>query len=136
METDASDFALGAILSQEHEGFYHPVAFHSRQFSGHEINYDVHDKELLAIVDSFKKFRHYLIAVPEETIVYTDHNNLTKFELNQQLNRRQFRWAQFLSEYNFKIIHRPGKMSEKPDALSRKCEYSDIHKNKNFLRLF
>ena len=136
LETDASDFALGAILSQEHEGFYHPVAFHSRQFSGHEINYDVHDKELLAIVDSFKKFRHYLIAVPEETIVYTDHNNLTKFELNQQLNRRQFRWAQFLSEYNFKIIHRPGKMSEKPDALSRKCEYSDIHKNKNFLRLF
>ena len=54
METDASDFVLGAVLSQFGDGEkLHPVAFHSRKFSATEINYEIHDKELLAIVDSF-----------------------------------------------------------------------------------
>jgi len=58
VETDALDFALGAILSQrDHENRLHPVAFHSRKFSRMEINYEIHDKELLAIVDSFKHWR-------------------------------------------------------------------------------
>ena len=57
VETDASDFALGGILSQSHEKRLHPIAFHSRKFSPAEINYDIHDKELLAIVDCFKKWR-------------------------------------------------------------------------------
>ena len=54
VETDASDFALGGILSQKHEGRLHPIAFHSRKFTEAEINYDTADKELLAIVDCFK----------------------------------------------------------------------------------
>jgi hypothetical protein len=136
LETDSSDYAIGSILSQEQDGVFHPIAYHSRQLLAHEINYDIYDKELLAIIDSIKKFRHYLIGVPTEFIIYTDHNNLVKFESSQQLNRRQFRWSQMLSEYNFCVVHRPGKLSEKPDALSRKAEYSDIHKSKNFLRLF
>jgi hypothetical protein len=54
METDASDFALGALLSQEREGRrLHPISFYSRKFSVVEINYEIYDKELLAIVDSF-----------------------------------------------------------------------------------
>jgi hypothetical protein len=54
-ETDASDFTLGAILSQkDEEGRLHPIAFHSRKFQSAEINYEVLDKELLAIIDSFK----------------------------------------------------------------------------------
>ena len=60
VETDRSDFALGGILSQNHEKRLHPIAFHSRRFSPAEINYDIHDKELLAIVDCFKKWRRYL----------------------------------------------------------------------------
>ena len=55
VETDAFDFALGAILSQGLGKEQHPVAFHSRKFTPAEINYDTHDKELLAIVDCFKK---------------------------------------------------------------------------------
>ena len=57
VETDASDFALGGILSQKYEGRLHPIAFHSRKFTVAEINYDTADKELLAIVDCFKRWR-------------------------------------------------------------------------------
>ena len=73
IETDASNFALGCILSQKHEGRLHPVAFHSRKMSPAERNYDIHDKEMLAIVDAFKVLRHYCHGA--KTIpVYTDHN--------------------------------------------------------------
>jgi len=79
LETDTSDYALAAILSTWSNGEVCPIAFHSRAFSAIEINYDVHNKELLAIVEVFKKWQHYLegIAVPVE--VYMDHKNLTYF---------------------------------------------------------
>jgi RNase H-like domain found in reverse transcriptase len=61
METDASDYALGAILSLfDDEGVLHPVAFHSRTFTGAELNYNVHDKELLATFKAFQHWQHYL----------------------------------------------------------------------------
>ena len=60
VETDASNFALGGILSQKHKGQRHPIAFHSPKFTEAEINYDTADKELLAIVDCFKRWRQYL----------------------------------------------------------------------------
>jgi hypothetical protein len=61
VETDASDFALGAILSQKGEdNRLHPVAFHSRKLTPAEINYEIHDKELLAIMDCFGRWRRYL----------------------------------------------------------------------------
>jgi hypothetical protein len=61
VETDVSDFDLGAILSrQDEDGMLHPIAFHSQTFQTAEINYEIHDKELLAIVDSFKVWRHDL----------------------------------------------------------------------------
>src|SRR5947209_17750347 len=81
VETDASDFALGAILSQkDDEGRLHPIAYHSRKFSQAEINYEIHDKELLAIVDSFKAWRRYLEGNLHPTVVYTDHRNLEFFK--------------------------------------------------------
>ena len=65
IEADASDFALGSILSQLGEdGQTHPVAFHSRKFTVSEINYEVHDKELLAVVDSFEQWCHFLEGSP------------------------------------------------------------------------
>ena len=60
IETDVSDFAIEAVLSQrDDEGRLHPIAFHSRKFQPAEINYEIHDKELLAIVDAFKHWRWY-----------------------------------------------------------------------------
>jgi len=64
IETDVSDFTLGAVLSQrDDENRQHPVAFHSRKFQPMEINYEIHDKELLAIVDTFKHWRCYCEGV-------------------------------------------------------------------------
>jgi hypothetical protein len=61
LETDASDFVLGSILSQYgKDGQFHPIAYHSRKFSAAEINYEIHDKELLAIIDAFEEWRHFL----------------------------------------------------------------------------
>ena len=121
IEADASDFALGSILSQRtDDGKLHPVAFHSRKFEGAEINYEIHDKELLAIVDSFEQWRHLLEGSEHQIIVYNDHKNLTYFQTARVLSRRQARWAQFLTRFNFLITYRPGAQQGKADALSRR----------------
>ena len=123
VETDASDFALGAILSQKHDGNLHPVAFHSRKFTAAEINYDTADKELLAIVDCFKRWRRYLEGANHQVIVFTDYNNLELFSTTKVLNHRQARWAQELAGYDFKIFFRPGTQNIKADYLSGRPEF-------------
>jgi len=65
VETDALDYALGAVLSQQClDKKWRPVFYHSRKFSGAELNYDVHDKELLGVVDAFKQWEVYLLGLP------------------------------------------------------------------------
>jgi hypothetical protein len=124
IETDASDFALGSALSQTTEDKkLHPNAFHSRKFSPAEINYEIHDKELLAIVDCFKAWRRYLEGALHMVLVFTDHKNLEYFMTTKVLNRRQARWAQELAGVDFKIYYRKGTSNGKPDALSRRPEY-------------
>jgi len=123
IETDASDFALGAILSQFQDKRLHPVAFHSRKLSSAERNYEIHDKELLAILEAFMEWKHYLYGADKPITVYTDHQNLQHFLTTKKWNQRQIRWAQLLASFNFKIIYRPGSRSGKPDALSRRPEY-------------
>jgi len=124
VETDASDFALGAVLSQRNnENRLHPIAFHSRKFTPAEINYEIHDKELLVIVDSFKHWRRYLEGATHQVQVFSDHQNLEYFTTTKLLNRRQARWAQELAGIDFKIFYRPGTKNGKPDALSRRLEY-------------
>lgn len=105
LETDASDFVLGAVLSQaDTQGVLHPVEFQSRKFSPQEINYEIHDKELLAIIDAFTVWRHYLVGAQHPINVFTDHQNLRYFMTTRTLNRRQARWSIFLSDFNFVII--------------------------------
>ena len=88
VETDASDYALGAILSiQTDSGEVHPVAFHSRTFSAPELNYDTHDKELLAIFDAFRVWQHYLEGSSTPIDVVTDHKNLEYFSTTKVLTR-------------------------------------------------
>jgi len=124
IETDTSDFALGAVLLQRSEkGRLHPVAFHWRKFQPVEINYEIHDKELLAIVDAFKHWRQYCQGATHQVQVFSDDYNLEYFTTTKVLNRRQARWAQELADIDFKIYYRPGTQNGKPNALSRRSEY-------------
>ena len=119
LETDALDRALATILSIRTNSNLHPIAFHSRTLQAAELNYDVHDKELLAIVEVFKKWRHYLEGTATPIDVITDHKNLTYFCSSKTLMRRQARWSEFLSQFNLIIKFRPGRLGKKPDALTR-----------------
>ena len=86
VETDALDYALAAILSAyDMEGALHPIAFHSHTFTSPELNYDVHDKELSAIFEAFKRWRHYLEGLAEPIDVVTDHKNLEYFSTTKLL---------------------------------------------------
>ena len=87
VETNASDFALGGILSERQEGRLHPITFHSRKFTVAEINYDTADKELIAIVDCFKRWRRYLEGANHQVQVISDHQNLEIFQTTKVLNR-------------------------------------------------
>ena len=121
METDASDFALGVVLLQLGDGEkLHPLAFHSQKFSAVEINYEIHDKELLAIVDSFQEWRHLLEGATHQVTVYIDHKNLEYFMSTRILNRRQTRWNMPLSRFDFEIVHRSRKQQGLSEALSRR----------------
>ena len=120
VETDASDYAITAILSITlPNGEIHPVAFHSHTRSSFELNYDTHDKELLAILEAFEKWCHYLEGSGTPIDVVTDHKNLEYFATTKLLTCHQARWSKFLSQFNMIICFRPGKLGTKPDALTR-----------------
>ena len=123
VETDASDYALGAILSlQLDSGKIHPVAFLSRTFTPPEHNYDTHDKELLAIFEAFRVWRHYLEGSGILIDILMDHKNLEYFSTTKVLTRWQARWSEYLSQFNLIIHFRPGKLGTKPDALTRRWD--------------
>ena len=123
--TDASDFAIGAILEQPDAlNRWHPIAFYSKSLHGPEINYEIHDKELLAIIRALDTFRHYLEGRDDVLDIWSDHNNLVYFTTKQKLTRRQARWALFMSRFNFVIYYKPGSYN-KSDALSRRPDHKE-----------
>ena len=91
VETEASEFALGCVLSQFKERRLHPVAFHSMKLNDAERNYEIHDKELLAILQVFKEWKHYLVGSDKPITVYTNHQNLQNFFTTKVWNRQQVR---------------------------------------------
>ncbi|KAI0992807.1 hypothetical protein K3495_g15377 [Podosphaera aphanis] len=120
LETDASDFVTAAVLSQyDDSGVLRPVAFMSKKMLPAECNYEIFDKELLAIVNAFETWTAELGSVEASTLILTDHKNLEHFTTTKKLNRRQARWNELLADFNFKIVFRPGKKGGKPDALTR-----------------
>ncbi len=129
LEADASNWASGGVLSQYAEdGTLRPVAYFSAKHNPQECNYEIYDKELLAIVKALEEWRPELQGVEEEFEVITDHKNLQHFMTTKLLNQRQVRWSEFLSRFNFRIVYRPGKLAGKPDALSRKAEDRPLSK--------
>ena len=120
VETNASDYALAAILSIINEdNKVHPVAFHSHTFTTVELNYDTHDKELLAIFKAFKIWWHYLEDLAYPIDVVMNHKNLKYFSTTKILTQKQAQWSEYLSQFNLVIRFRPGRLGTKPDALTR-----------------
>ena len=133
VETDASDKAIGACLSQpDTNGKLRPVAYLSRKMTPPELNYEVHDKELLAIVEAFRHWRVYLEGHPQEVTVITDHKNLTSFTTTKILGRRQVRWYEELATFKLRIHYRRGSENARADALSRRQDYMKGDKPQEF----
>jgi hypothetical protein len=108
------------------------VAFYSKKCLPAEVNYPIHDKELLAIVRYLQEWHSMLQSVKSFTIL-SDHKNLEYFMKKQQLTEHQMRWAFKLSRFEFKIVHQPGTKAIIPNALLRKNQ--DLPKELNDERL-
>jgi hypothetical protein len=121
LETDASDWASGGVLSQlGDDGKLRPVAYFSAKHTAAECNYEIYDKELLAIIKCLEEWRPELQGTTKPFEILTDHKNLEYFTTTKALNQRQVRWSEFLAGFNFKITYRPGARAVRPDALSRR----------------
>src|SRR5260221_1061983 len=124
LECDASNFATGAVLSQQQEDrLFHPIGFMSKSFSNTERNYQIHDKEMLAIMHALEEWRHFLEGSNQKFEIHTNHKNLSYFQEAHKLNRCQARWSLYLSRFDFVLTHKPGRQMGRPDALSRQVDH-------------
>src|SRR6218665_3369054 len=120
---DASDFAIGcALLQKDAEARDRVISYQSRQLKNAELNYPVHDKELLAIKYALMKFRVHLLG-GKPFVVYTDHASLRTATKSPHLSQRMARWLAFFAEYNFTVEYKPGKNNVLADALSRRPDW-------------
>ncbi len=127
VEFDASEVGVGAVLSQRSssDDKVHPCAYFSHRLSPAECNYDIGNRELLAVKLALEEWRHWLEGSGVPFIVWTDHKNLEYIKSAKRLNSRQARWALFFGRFDFSISYRPGSKNIKPDALSRIFDHSD-----------
>ena len=127
MEVDASDYIMGKVLSIECEdGLQRPVAFLSKSLNETEKNYEIHNKEMLAIIRGLENWRHLLENARFKFKIWIDHKNLEYFMKAQKLNWRQAQWALYLSRFDFTLKHVPGTKMEKTDGLSRCYKTSGV----------
>ncbi len=127
VEVDASEVGVGAVLSQRAtlDDKMHPCAFFSHRLSPAERNYDIGNRELLAVKLALEEWRHWLEGSGVPFVVWTDHKNLKYIQSTKRLNSRQARWELFFGRFDFSISYRPGSKNIKPDALSRIFDHSD-----------
>ena len=114
IETDAGGYAMGTLLMQHRN----PIFYHSETFTQAVINYPTYDKELYALVQSVKKWKHYLMG--KETIIHTDHQPLQYLQSQTKLQQaRHFRWMGFLQQFHLVIKYKKGTSNKVADMLSR-----------------
>jgi len=105
---DASGYAVGAVLQQDHGKGLQPVAYLSRKLTGAESRYPTHEQELYAIVEALSTWRHYLHGATHQVIIRTDHKSLQLFQTQPMMSGRQVRWMEILQNYNYKIEYVKG----------------------------
>nr|GEW81954.1 reverse transcriptase domain-containing protein [Tanacetum cinerariifolium] len=113
---DASDFAIGIVLGQRHEKHFKPIHYASKTMNDVESNYTTTEKEMLAVVYAFEKFRSYLIM--NKCIVHTDHSALKYLFAKKDANARLLRWVLLLQEFDFDVIDSKGAGNLAADHLS------------------
>nr|GFD05280.1 reverse transcriptase domain-containing protein [Tanacetum cinerariifolium] len=114
---DASDYTVGAVLGQRIEKHFRPIHYASKTIKQAEANYTTTEKEMLAVVYAFEKFRSYLIM--NKSIVYTDHSALKYLFAKKDAKERLLRWILLLQEFDFKVIDTRGAENYAADHLSR-----------------
>ena len=119
LEVDASAFAVGAILTQrDSRNKSQAIGYFSKAFNAAERNYDIHDRELLAVLWGLEHWRPLLMGSPHEITLFTDHKNLEYYRHPQQINRRVARYIPRLADYNYQLVHKPG-IQNHADSFSR-----------------
>ena len=130
LQVNASAYGVGTVLSQEGEittpsiekcqkPTLHPIMFYSAMFTPTEQNYDIYNRELLAVMKALYHWWPYLAWLKEPFTILTNHTNLTYWKAPRKLDRRHARWHADLEEYNFKMVHIPGNTNGPADTLSR-----------------
>jgi len=124
VEANASNYTTGGVLSIKcSDNLWRLVAFISKSLSDIERNYEIHNKEILAIVRCLEAWRHFLEGIVVKFEIWTDHKNLEYFMKAQKLNRQQARWVLYLSRFDFVLKHIPRTKMEKIDSLSRRPDW-------------
>ena len=122
VHTDASGFAIGAVLMQDHGKGLQPIAFLSKKMLDAETRYPVHEQELLAIIHALSSWRHYLYGTKFK--VMTDHKSLQYFKTQPVLSGRQSRWKDVIANFDFDIEYIKGEANPVADGLSRRADHS------------
>ena len=117
LDTDASDIAYGAVLSQTIEGVERPIAFFSRVMSPAQRGYCTTRRELLAVIAALQHSRHYLLGT--KVVLRTDHHSLKWLQTFKRPEGILARWVETLAEFDFEIEHRPGRLHSNVDGVSR-----------------
>ena len=120
LRTDASDYGIGAVLMQEHDGKLFPICYASKKLNNAELNYSTIEKECLAVVWGIKRFHMHLYGV--RFVLQTDHEPLKYMDSAKFTNNRLMRWAMFLQSYNLKVEAIKGSENVGADYLSRVLE--------------
>ena len=121
IKVDSSLFATGGILTQmDTNREHHPCAYLSKSLTKEQRNYNTGDRGLLAIVHVLKEWQHYIQGSGHTTTTLSDHDNLWYFKVPQTIGQQMARWTLYLSEFDIKLIHIPGKKNIQADALSRR----------------
>jgi hypothetical protein len=121
IKVNALGFATREVISQkcnDLNSLWHSIAFQSAFFKEAERNYEIWDREMLAITEALKDWHQFLARLDNPFEIWTDHRNLEFWRTTQHLMRRQAQWALLLADYNFVLVHKPGKENGIANPLS------------------